>query len=39
MDKRDKKAVRVDFFFISSSFVGNALPAAASSGARRQERR
>ena len=27
------------FFFISSSFVGNALPAAASSGARRQERR
>ena len=26
-------------FFISSSFVGNALPAAASSGARRQERR
>ena len=31
VDKRDKKAVRVDFF-ISSSFVGNALPAAASKG-------
>lgn len=32
VDKRDKKAVRVDFF-ISSSFVGNALPAAATGAA------